>query len=324
MLTGSWVTQALYVAAKLGIADLVEHGPRTATELAAATGAQASTLHRLLRALAGLGVFVEDPARRFALTPLAERLLSNRPDSQRSMAILLGEERYRAWGELLDCVQSGEPAFPRLYGMRSFEYLSAHPEQARVFDEAMVGVHGRETAAMLAAYDFATMHTLADIGGGNGSLLIATLTQHPHLRGLLFDLPGVIERARPQIVAAGLAERCELVSGSFFDEVPSGADAYLARHIVHDWSDHDALAILRNVCNAMSPTARLLLVEGVIPADNEPSFTKFLDLNMLVMHGGLERTAAEYGELLGNAGLRLDRIIPTASEISILEARRTS
>jgi hypothetical protein len=320
MLTGYWISQSLYVAAKLGLADLVKSGPRSAEDLAQATGTHAPSLYRLLRALASVGVFAEEHDRRFALTPLAECLRSDTAGSQRSLAIMMGEEHFACYGRLIDSVRTGETAFDKIYGTGVFDFLSAHPEQGRTFDEAMVGVHGEETAAMLAAYDFSGIGTLADVGGGNGSLLRATLEKHPQLRGMLVDLPNVVARAKANFAAAGLTDRCQAVTGNFFESVPGGADAYLMRHIIHDWDDQKASLILRNVHRALAGKGKLLLVEGVVRPGNDPSFTKLLDLTMLVMPGGKERTEAEYRELLAGAGFRLARIVPTESEISVIEA----
>jgi SAM-dependent methyltransferase len=322
MLTGYWLSQALYVAAKLAIPDLLVNGPRSADDLAGATKTHGPSLYRLLRALASVGVFAEDGEGRFSLTPIAECLRSDAPGSQRSLAIMNGEEHYRAWGELLYSVQTGAPAFDHLYGMPVFDFLSRNPEQAAVFDGAMVGVHGRETAAMLDAYDFAGVGVLADIGGGNGSLLTAVLQKYPAMRGILFDLEGVAGRGTENVKAAGLAGRCEVLSGSFFDSVPSGADAYLMRHIIHDWDDERATKILKNVHRAMKPDGRLLLVEGIIPPGNEPSFGKLLDLTMLVIPGGKERTEEEYHKLYADCGFDLTRVVPTGAEVSVIEGRK--
>jgi SAM-dependent methyltransferase len=243
---------------------------------------------------------------------------------QRSLAILTGEEHYRAWSDLLYSIRTGQTAFDQLYGMPLFDYLSQHPEQAQVFDEAMVGVHGRETAAMLDAYDFSGIGVLADVGGGNGSLLTAVLQNYPTMQGLLYDLPGVAERARGRIEAAGLLGRCQVVCGNFFEAVPRGADAYLLRHVIHDWDDAKSLAILRNVHQVMGPAGKLLLVEGVVPPGNAPSFSKLLDLNMLVVPGGKERTEAEYQHLSRAAGFHLERIVPTQAEVCVIEGRKQS
>lgn len=322
LLTGYWVSQALYAAAKLGLADLLKDGPRPVEELAHAAQVRPDALYRLLRALASVGVFSEDQTHRFALTPLAECLRRDVPGSQWAMAVMNGEEHYQSWGGLLHSLRTGQPAFEKLYGMGVFEYLTQHPESARVFDQAMVSVHGRETATMLDAYDFAGIGVLADVGGGNGSLLTAVLKKHPSLRGILFDLPGVIERARANVDAAGVADRCQLLAGSFFESIPPGADAVLMRHIIHDWDDERSLQILRNVHRALKTGGKLLLVEGVIQPGNEPSFGKLLDLTMLVIPGGQERTEEEYRRLYTAGGFRLTRVVPTKGEISVIEGEK--
>ncbi len=319
MLSGYWTSQALYVAAKLGIADLLTHGPRSADDLAQTTKVHAPSLYRLLRGLASMGVFAEDDSGRFALTPLAECLRSDVTGSQRALAIMSGEEHYQAWGELLYSVQTGNPSFEKLYGMPVFEFLSKNVEQAKIFDMAMVGVHGRETAAMIDAYDFSAINVLADIGGGNGSLLTAVLKKYPAMRGILYDLPQVSERARANLEAAGVADRCKVIGGSFFESVPKGADAYLMRHIIHDWDDEKAKRILGNVHKAMDDRGRLLLVEGVVTPGNEPSFTKLLDLTMLTIPGGKERTENEFRKLYESSGFHLTRIVPTKGEVSVIE-----
>lgn len=322
MITGYWTTQVVYVAAKLGIADHLSQGPRTADELAQATGTHAPSLYRLLRALASMRIFAEDDSKRFALTPLAERLRSDVPGSQRALAIMSGEEHYKAWGELLYSVQTGQIAFDKLYGVPFFDYLSKNVESAKVFDAAMVGVHGRETAAMTDAYDFSGINVLADIGGGNGSLLTTVLKKYPGMRGILFDLPGVTERAKAELEAAGLADRCQVIGGSFFESIPGGADAYLMRHIIHDWDDEKATLILKNVHRAMGKDGRLLVVEGVIPPGNAPSFGKLLDLTMLTIPGGKERTEREYQALFQAGGFGLSQIFATPAEVSVIEGKK--
>jgi hypothetical protein len=319
MITGYWVSRSIYVAAKLKIPDRLLGGPKTADELAAATGMHTRSLYRLLRALASRGVFFEDTAGRFSLTPLSEGLLSQRADSQWALAVLMGEERYHAWGDLLESIRTGQTAFERLYGKPLFDYLGDHPEQSETFDAAMTGVHGRETRAMIDAFDFSGIRALADIGGGNGSTLMGVLGEHSQMRGILFDVPGVAERARAQISRAGLANRCDVIGGSFFEAIPEGADAYMLRHVIHDWDDDRATAILRNVRAAMGAAARLLVVESVINPGNEPAFAKLLDLNMLVVPGGAERTRDEYRRLYEAAGLRLTRIVPTDAEVCVIE-----
>lgn len=320
LINGFWTTQAIYVAAKLGLADLLTDGPLTATELAVRAGTQPAATHRLLRALASIGLFQEIDGQRFALTPLAERLRSDNPGSQRAMALMRGEWQYRAWGELLHCVQTGESAFEHLFGLPMFEFLAADPHKGTLFDAAMTSIHGRETSLMLDAYDFSRFGTVIDIGGGNGSLLSTVLQRHPGLRGVLFDLPAVIERAQASLAAADLGERCRLISGDFFDSVPAGADALLLRHIIHDWDDEQAGRILKNCRRAMTADATLLLAEFVIPPGNDRFAGKWFDLAMLIGPGGQERTAAEYERLLDVSGFKLLRIVSTAGEISLLEA----
>jgi len=320
LITSYWRTQAIYVAAKLGLADHVAAGLETAEKLAAATGTHAPSLYRLLRALASIGIFSEQPDRSFQLTPMADCLRGDHDSSLRSLATMLGEEHYVCYGHLIDGIRTGEIVFDKLYGAPIFEYLAKHPEQARTFDEAMVGVHGQETAAMLSAYDFSGFGTLADVGGGNGSLLSSVLAKHTLLKGMLVDRPDVIPRARERLTSAGLVDRCQLVAGDFFAAVPAGADAYLMRHIIHDWDDPKSTLILKNIRRVLPAHGRVLLVEGIVEPGNAPSFVKSLDLTMLIMPGGKERTVVEYERLFAAAGLRLDRIVPTDSDISVIEA----
>jgi ubiquinone/menaquinone biosynthesis C-methylase UbiE len=322
LITGYWTTQAVYVAAKLGVADRLVSGPRTADDLAQEVNVHGPSLYRLLRALASLGLFAADETGRFRLTPLGESLRSDVPGSQRALAIMSGEEHYHAWGSLLYSVQTGKTAFDKLYGMPVFEFLSRNEEQAKVFDAAMVGIHGRETAAMIDAYDFSGVTVLADIGGGNGSLLISVLKKHPTMRGILYDLPGVVGRAKANFQTAGVADRCQAIGGDFFASVPAGADAYLMRHIIHDWDDERATTILRNVHRVLPANGRLLVIEGIIPSGNDPSFGKLLDLTMLVIPGGKERTEEEYRDLFSGAGFDLTRIVPTSAEVSVIEGRK--
>jgi ubiquinone/menaquinone biosynthesis C-methylase UbiE len=320
LITSYWRTQAIYVAAKLGLADHMAAGLTTAEQLAAATATHAPSLYRLLRALASNGIFSEQPDLSFRLTPMADCLRSDHGSSLRSLATMLGEEHYVCYGHLLDGIRTGEIVFDKIYGAPIFQYLAQHPDQARTFDEAMVGVHGQETAAMLSAYDFSGFGTLADVGGGNGSLLCSVLTKHTKLKGMLVDRPDVIPRARERLTAAGVADRCQLIGGDFFQAIPAGADAYLMRHIIHDWDDPKSTLILTNIRRVLPAHGRVLLVEGIVEPGNAPSFVKSLDLTMLLMPGGQERTAAEYERLFVAAGLRLNRIVPTPSDISVIEA----
>ncbi|MEB3323099.1 MAG: methyltransferase [Synechococcaceae cyanobacterium] len=318
MASGAWLTQMLHVAAELGVADRLAAGERSAEDLAAACGAHPDTLFRLLRGLASVGVFTETAPRTFALTPLAELLGSDHPQSLRQFLRMLGEEHYLAWDGLLQSLRSGEPAFHRRYGCSVFEYYQGNPRRAEIFDGAMTDFSRQETAGLLAAYSFAGVRHLVDVGGGRGELLMAVLQRHPTLRGTLFDQPSVVG---PVVVPEALQGRFTVESGDFFASVPAGADAYLMKHILHDWDDDRCLRILGHIRAAMGPAARLLILEQVIPPGNDPSPGKLLDLNMLVMtEGGRERTPGEYALLLEKGGLRLQGITPTPSPISVVEA----
>jgi hypothetical protein len=321
MIVGSWVSRAIYVAAKLQIADLLVDGPRAAEELAAATGVAPRPLYRLLRALAGVGVFALEADGRFRLNPLAECLREGGPASLRAFTVMIGEEQDCCWDDLLETVRTGEPAFDRLYGRPVFDYLGEHPEQAQIFDAAMTGFSGRAMRAMLDAYDLSGVGTLADVGGGLGTNLAAALGRYPAMRGLLFDRPHVVERARPRLEAAGVAGRCAVESGDFFEAAPRGADAYLLGHILHDWDDAKAGLILDNLRRAMPAGAKLLLVEYVLPEGDGAWFGKMLDLAMMILLGGLERTEAEYRRLFAAHGFRLTRVVPTAGDVSVVEGR---
>lgn len=322
LISGYWLSQAVYVAAKLQIADRLADGPQTAEQLAADTGADAGALYRVLRALASVGVFAEEAAASFRLTPLAELLRSDVPQSLCAMAVMMGEEHYHAWGDLLFSVETGQTAFDRIYGKPVFEFLSQEPEKAALFDAAMVSIHGRETPAIAEAYDFSRFGTVADVGGGNGSLLCGVLERHRQVRGILYDLPHVVERANSRVQSAGLTDRVHLIAGDFFAEIPPGADAYMLRHIIHDWDDERAIQILQNIHRALREDGRLLVIESVIAPGNAPDFAKLLDLTMMVIPGGRERTEDEYRRLLGKAGFQLARIVPTASSVSVIEGIR--
>mgnify|MGYP002622383574 CR=1 FL=1 len=320
MIAGSCISQAIYAAARFDVAGLLSAGPKSVAELAEATSTHPDALYRLLRALASAGVFAEISPRRFALTPLAELLRDDVPGSKRDLSLMMGDEQFRAFAEIDQGVRTGKTVFEKIYGMPVFDYLAEHPEKARIFDRAMVGIHGRDPEAILAAYDFSGVGVVADVGGGNGSQITALLQKYPAARGILFDLPHVIERARPSIEAAGLADRCELVGGSFFERVPAGADVYLLRHIIHDWDEAKVLAILRTCRAAMKPDSKLLIVESVIPEGNAPCVGKLLDLVLLLVGGGRERTAGEYRDLLARAGFELRQVVPTETEVSVIEA----
>lgn len=315
-----WISQAIYVAAKLGIADLLMNSAKDCDELARATNAHAPSLGRVMRTLASVGIFTEVDGGRFALTPLAEPLQASSTDSIRGWAIMLGEESYRAWGEFLYTVKTGKPAFDQVYAMKRFEYLDRHPDVADVFNTAMAGLFRRVHTAVVKAYSFAGCSRIVDIGGGNGFLISLILRANPDLTATLFEIPTVVEDAKNHIEAAGLTSRCETMAGDFFASVPEGADAYLLAHVMQSFDDDRNVVILRNCRRAMPPRGKLLLVEPVISPGNAPSFAKLLDLHMLVVTGGRQRTEIEYRTLLGLADLRLTKIIATESGESIIEA----
>lgn len=323
MITGKFVSRAVYAAARLRLADLLAEGPRTAADLAAATGNHAPSLQRLLRALAGLGVLATVPGGepRFALTPVGE-LLRDAPDSLRAMALWICDPRHdRAWDEIFHSLATGEPGFDQAYGMPVFDHFARDPDFAAVFNDAMTSLSAATHPAVVAAYDFSGLQLLVDVGGGHGGLLAGILAANPRLSGIVYDLPQVVEGTRAALAAAGLEGRCRAEGGSFFERVPAGADGYILSFVLHDWDDERATAILQNVRQAMRPEGRVLVVEGLIPEGDEPALSKLSDLEMLVMtSGGRERTAAEFGELFAAAGLRLIRVVPTAGPAFVLEA----
>ena len=313
-------SQAIHVAATLGIADLLEDGPRSAEDLAEATGTHAPTLYRILRALASVGVFAEEPDGRFGLTPPAEYLRSDVLGSVRAWAMLVGRPSFwTSWGHLLAVARNGEPAFRELHGATVWGYLAAHPEEGATFGAAMTALSVGVVEAVVQSYDFSGAGVLVDVGGGEGALLAALLAANPSLRGVLFDLPHVVAGAKDRLDRAGVADRCEVVGGSFFEAVPEGADAYLLKSVIHDWDDTSAIEILRKCRAAMTGTGRLLVVERVIRPGNEPDRTKFADLYMLVALGGRERTAEEFGRLYAEAGFRLTDVIDTGSTFYVVE-----
>jgi len=316
MIQGFWVSRALYVAAKLGIPDLLKDEPKSSADLAEATGTHAPSLYRVLRALDSVAVFTEDDRGSFALTPLGATLRTDVPGSLRYFAIEeLGENLYPAWEKVLHSVETGAIAFNRVYGASKWQYMAEHPDEAKIFNAAMSSFSSVVAAAVVAAYDFSSSATVVDIGGGDGTLLAAILKGKPQLRGVLADLPHVAEGAQRRFKTEGLADRCEVAPGSFFEVVPAG-DTYVLKWIIHDWDDQRSAAILKNCRSAMATKGRVLLVEAVIQPGTATSFSKYMDLNMLVMTGGRERTEAKYGALLDSAGLRLTRFAAGIPEVS--------
>jgi hypothetical protein len=319
---GLMTPQAIYVAAKLGIADIVATTPASNSELAAATKSHAPSLARLLKFLASVGIFSEDAAGKYQQTPLSDVLRTDHPQSMRGTAIAFGSGfMWRAFGDLSATITTGQPAFNHVFGMSFFEYLAAHPEDAAIFNAAMTSTSSIEVPAIIAAYDFSGFERIVDVGGGEGALLHGILSANPNLRGVLFDLPSVVAGA-VSLQNGSVAERCEIVGGDFFQGVPAGADVYFMRVVIHDWNDDDALKILTNCRRAISADGKLLLVESVLKPANRPDLARFNDLTMLVVApGGRERTAAEFGELLREAGFSLTRVISATELTSIIESR---
>lgn len=297
-------SRAVTVAAELGIADLLRDGPRPVDELAATTDTDPSALYRLLRALAAIGVFTEGPGRRFGLTAMGEYLRRDHPLSVDPAARMFGaDHQWRAWAELGHSVRTGENAAVRALGEDVWEYRRRHPDDGAVFDATMAVFSRAEAGGVLAAHDFGRYPVIADVGGGTGAVLASIVAAHPRARGLLYDQEHVVANAAPVLREAGVADRVRVVAGDFFETVPRGADAYLLVRILHDWEDRDALRILRTVRAAMTPAARVIVVDAVVGPPDEDPLTKFLDLMMLVSAGGRERTEEEWRALLGAADL---------------------
>jgi len=324
MINGYWLTQMLYVAARLGVADALAEAPRTAEELAERTGSHARSLYRLLRTLSGLGIFAQSEDGRFALTETSSLLRSDVAGSLHGLALYSGDPRqyrYRVWGELHETVRTGQPAFAKLVGMKPFAYLQTHPDLARDFDRAMDSYSTECSAAILAKYDFGRYRYIVDVGGGGGRMLAEILLRHATLRGAVLDLPEVVARAKERFQREGLSERADGVAGDFFEHVPAGADLYLLKCVVHDWEDERAAVILQSCRRAMSKDATLLLAETVIRPGAGASLGSLMDMNMMVVHGGLERTQAEFAALLRRADLELSRVIFTGTGVDLVEAR---
>jgi hypothetical protein len=318
---GMKMTQALYVVAKLGIADLLTSGPQHVRQLATSTESSERSLYRVLRSLAAVGIFRETEPKVFELTPYADALRSDGPNSFRNGAIFMGEEWvWKVMGQMLYSVQTGNSAWAQVHGSDAFDYLAANPDHLEIFNRAMTDMSASAAPAIVEAYDFSPFKTIVDIAGGHGYLLSQVLQANVDLRGVLFDVEPVVSGAGAILEREGVTDRVRTVAGNFFESVPSGADAYMMKHIIHDWNDEQSIKILRNIAAVMSAHAKLLIIEMVVPEGNEPHFSKLMDLSMLVLPGGVERTEAEYHTLLADAGLRLDRIIPTQIPLSILEA----
>ena len=323
MATGFWISRALYVAAKLGIADLVGESARTPEHLARTVQVNGDALRRVLRVLASVGVFMEDPEGNFANTPTSELLRIGTPGSLHGFIVMLGEkESWRAWEEILHSVRTGEPAFRQAFGCTIFEYLERNPEAARLFDEGMLSRGAEDDEVILQTFDFSGAAEIVDVGGGRGSLLAAVLKAQPRAHGTLFEL-GHVAKSAEDSFDPGLRSRCRFAPGDFFnDGLPRGADFYILKKVLHDWPNEQARRILKTCHAAMSDRSTLLVIEPIVPIGNEPSLAKLFDLFMLVWPGGRERTEAEHRDLLASADLTLSRVIRTGSAISVLEVHK--
>jgi hypothetical protein len=320
LVNGYQVTQAIHVVAVLGIADLLTDGPRSSDDLAASTGAHSGALYRVLRALASVGIFREEANHNFALTDLGACLRSDAPEPIGGWAAFVGEPyHWQAWNALLHSVRTGDNAFRHVHGTNSWTFRARHPELNASFDRAMTDISRQLSVAILTAYDFSRFGHVVDVGGGNGAFLAAILTRHPMARGVLFDQPQVVSGAGPILAAAGVADRCQVVGGSFFESVPAGGDAYVLKAILHDWEDEPCLQILRTCRQAMVDGTALLVVERDLGRPNEDPEPKFSDLNMLVGPMGQERTPDEYAALFAAAGFRFVGFTPSAVGMGVFE-----
>lgn len=320
MLFGFAPARAIGIAAELRIADLLTDGSKTAEELALKTNSHTRSLYRLLRACASVGVFSEDADNRFSLSPMAEFLRSDNPESLRAFAEMLSHgEQFQTWAALDYSVQTGTPAFDKVHGMPIFEYYPSHPKSGQIFNDAMTSLSLGSSMAVIQAYDFSGITKLVDIGGGHGFLLASILEKYQGIKGILFDTTSIVEEARELLEKHGVSNRCETVGGNFFESTPTGGDAYIMKHIIHDWNDEECVTILKNCRNGITKGGKLLVIEMVVPNGNEPSLSKLLDLQMLAVLPGCERTEAEYNKLFNEAGFKLTKIVPTMSPYSVIE-----
>jgi hypothetical protein len=319
---GYIASSSLYVAIMLNVPDHLAAGPQTIDELARATGANEDALYRVLRLLASLGVFEETGPRQFGLTPASELLRQGVPGSLRDIAVFLPDPFHlRVYANTMDAVMTGKPAADTTLGMPVFEYLAKNPDYSKVFNDAMTALSAPVAAAAIEAYDFSPFGVIVDVAGGHGEVLMSILQQCPGVRGVLADVGHVIDGARPRIAKAGLADRCQAVACDFFASVPEGGDAYVMKHILHDWDDARATQILRNIGTAMGARGgKVILLESVIAEG--PDFGKFIDIEMLNLPGGRERSADEFRALFAGAGFEMTKVVPTKSPLSVIEAVR--
>lgn len=322
MASAYWVSQAIYVAAKLGIADVLNAGRKSVGEIANAVEADVDSLRRLLRVLSMVNICQITNSEEFELTALGRALQSGVSGSLRSMVLTLGEVHYKAWGNLCESVQTGRPGFQAVFGTQMFDFLEKNSNAGEIFNLAMTDFSASVAQALLLSYDFSGIKSLVDVGGGCGKLLMSILEVYPRLQGVIVDLPGAIDAACKCIQSHSCRDRCAAISGNFFQSIPRGGDLYLLSGVIHDWGDEAAEIILKNCRNAVRPQGKVLAIECVLPEGDEPSFSKLLDLNMMVMTGGRERTEQEFRGLFGRSGLWVTRVIGTLSPLRIIEAVR--
>jgi O-methyltransferase domain len=324
LIDGGRVSQLIGLCVQLGIPDLLKNGAKSAEDLARATNSHSQALYRALRLLASEGVFVEESERKFRLTPLSETLLSDAPVSLRVSALFeVSDISQLTWANVAHSVKTGQPAFTHVFGAPMFEYLKQHSDAAALFDAFMAEMTAAAAKSIAEAYDFAGIATVVDVGGGHGAFLASILAARPDMHGIVFDLPHVISGASATLHRAGVADRCETIAGSFFDAVPIGADAYVLKSVLHDWSDEQCLKILKNCHGAMPPDGRLLVIELDLPPGNQQHFGKYVDMNiMLQTEGGYQRSEVEHRSLFAASGFRLSRVVPSSSGFSVTEARK--
>jgi O-methyltransferase domain/Dimerisation domain len=323
--TGYMASSCLYAALSLNVPDHLSAGPRTAAELAKASGANEDALYRVMRLLASLGVFEETAPRTFALTPASDLLRKDAPGSLRGMAVFLPDPmHYRIYANIMESMSTGRPCADTTLGQPVFEYLKTDPAYSQVFNDAMTALSAPVAGAAIEAYDFSGIGTLVDVAGGHGEVLMSILKANPNVRGILADIGHVVDGAKPRIASAGLSDRMQAVACDFFTAVPDGGDAYIMKHIIHDWDDERASVILKNIAKAMgAKKGKVILLESVIPAGSAPDLGKFIDIEMLVFPGGRERTADEFRALFARSGFEMTKVVPMKSPLSVVEAVRT-
>ena len=319
LLSASYIAGAVSCLAQMGIPDLVEAGPKSAKELASQIGADPEALHRLMRATASVGVLSEGPDGKFSETPMSAVLRSNGKPSLRAVAMMGGREWHgRGWSRLEYCVRTGKQALEQIYGAPIFEYFKQHPDEGQIFNDAMTSISAGDSPAVVDAYSFEGIHSIVDVGGGHGLLLATIMARNPQMKGTLYDEPHVIEGAKNGPLKP-VMERCTLAFGDMFSSVPAGADAYIMKHIIHDWPDELCVKILKSCRKGVNPGGKLLVVDDVIQPGNDFYAGKFLDLQMLIFPGGKERTEKQFRELFAAGGWKLSRVVPTATPICIVE-----